>query len=62
LKCEKFTDDGRQVMAIVQLDLKRLENKFLTTLTEIQELKNQCEQKDNEINDLQKSLEDKQSN
>jgi hypothetical protein len=29
---------------------KRLENKFLTTLTEIQELKNQCEQKDNEIN------------
>lgn len=41
---------------------KRLENKFLTTLTEIQELKNQCEQKDNEINDLQESLEDKQSN
>jgi uncharacterized FlgJ-related protein len=47
-------------MAIVHLDLKRLENKFLTTLTEIQELKNQCEQKDNEINYLQKSLEDKQ--
>ena len=39
---------------------KRLENKFLTTLTEIQELKNQCEQKDNEINDVQESLEDKQ--
>jgi peptidoglycan hydrolase CwlO-like protein len=29
-------------------------------LTEIQELKNQCEQKDNEINDLQESLEEKQ--
>ena len=39
---------------------KRLENKFLTTLTEIQELKNHCEQKDNEKNDWQESLEDKQ--
>jgi chromosome segregation ATPase len=33
---------------------------LLTTLTEIQELKNQCEQKDNEINDVQESLEEKQ--